>query len=127
MAFASGQCWTYRAPEGFDHSRLVIGAIVTFDGGRAVICASVFGAPRQLSDGTLATVDIPFLPLTREAFAQTVLTQDGEAEPAAHFMEKLEGWSKDPRGLSVFTVPFEGFLDQLIARQMAEIMQRPAA
>lgn len=127
MAFSAGQSWTYRAPQGFETSTLVIGAIVTFDGGRSVVCASVFGAPRKTPDGTLEIVNIPFLPMTEAAFAASVLDLQGNAEPSPSFAAKLQEWSEDPRGLTTFTVPFEGFLDRLIALQMAEIVERSAA
>jgi len=127
MAFSAGQSWTYRAPQGFEASTLVIGAIVTFDGGRAVVCASVFGAPRKTPDGKLEIVNIPFLPMTEAAFAASVVELQGSAEPAPSFAGKLQEWGEDPRGLTTFTVPFDGFLDRLIALQMAEIVEKSAA
>ena len=127
MSFAAGQRWTYRTPVGYEASRIVIGAILRFDGSDSIICCSVTGAPRSLADGAHDAVTIPFLPLTEAAFAATVASFDGTEEPCASFSEKLLEWSDDPRGLTTFTVPFEGLLDQLIARQMAEIVKRSAA
>ena len=127
MSFATGQRWTYRAPEGYEASRIVIGAILRFDGSESIICCCVTGAPRSHADGANVAVTIPFLPLTESAFAATVASFDGTEEPCTSFSEKLLEWSDDPRGLTTFTVPFEGLLDQLIARQMAEIVKRSAA
>jgi hypothetical protein len=127
MTFHAGQRWMYRTPEGFEASRMVIGAIVTFEGQHSIICCSVTGAPRSPNDGAPDPVTIPFLPLTEAAFRATVTVFDGQEEPAAEFAGKLQEWSDDPRGLTTFTVPFEGFLDQLIARQMAEIVKLSAA
>jgi hypothetical protein len=127
MQLAAGQCWTYRAPEGFEASRLVIGAIVRFDGKRSIICVSVYGAPRRRPDGNVETVIIPFLPMTEPAFLASIVAHAGAAEPPEMFARKLQEWSDDPRGLSTFTVPFEGFLDHMIAMQMAEIAGRSAA
>jgi hypothetical protein len=70
---------------------------------------------------------IPFLPMTEPAFMASVIALDGAAEPPESFAQKLQEWSDDPRGLSTFTVPFEGFLDRMIALQMAEIAGQSAA
>lgn len=127
MDFAAGQRWTYRTPSGFETSRLTIGALLTFPGQPRVMCCSVSGAPRRKPDRSVDTVTIPFLPMTEQAIRDTVLAYDGEAEPAAQFMQALEAWQSDPRGLTTFTVPFEGFLDRMIALQMAAIVSRSAA
>ncbi len=37
MSLHAGQCWTYRAPSGYETSRIIIGAIVTFDGDRSIV------------------------------------------------------------------------------------------
>jgi hypothetical protein len=127
MGFAAGQQWTYAAPAGFEDSRLVIGAIVEFSGAERIICCSVTRAPRRLADGTVEAIAIPFLPMTETAFAQTVLAQDGAGTPPPAFLDALVPWQHDPLGLTMFTVPFEGQLDRLIARQMAAIADRAAA
>ncbi len=57
----------------------------------------------------------------------TVVALDGAEEPAAAFGDKLQEWSNDPRGLTTFTVPFDGHLDHLIAHQMAQIVGLSAA
>jgi hypothetical protein len=126
MELRAGQRWTYRAPEGFESSRLIIGAIVTFDSGRTVMCCSVLGAPGDSASGA-RTVNIPFMPMTESALRATVVAYDGTAEPCASFAEKLQAWGSDPRGFTTFTVPFEGSLDKMIAQQMAAIMAQSAA
>jgi hypothetical protein len=120
--FAAGQQWSYRAPAGFDASRLVIGAIAEFAEGRRVACCAVWGAPAAEPDGRLRATTIPFLPLSLDALTRTVVAPDGEGELPEAFVSAFEAWRDDPRGLAVFTVPFDGQLDQLIARQMAEIV-----
>lgn len=127
MPFAAGQSWTYRAPEGFESSRMVIGAVVTFTNDEKILCCSVTHAPRRRADGSLEAVSIPFLPLSTAAFAASVIASDGPAEPSEHFAEGLAAWQEDARGLSYFTVPFDGFLDRIIARQMAAIVGQSAA
>lgn len=122
MDLAAGQSWTYRAPSGFETSRLLIGAIASFDGEQQIVCASAVHAPRRGPDGHFERVTIPFLPMTEAAFRASIVGRDDTPEPLPEgFAEKLAAWQNDPKGLTTFTVPFEGFLDQMIARQMAEI------
>lgn len=129
MPFRAGQCWAYHAPQGFERSRLVIGAIVTFDGLSPIICCSVAAAAQREPDGSIGAVTIPFLPLSEAAFAATVVVEDpsGAELLAEGFASALEAWRDDPRGMSCFTVPFDGFLDRLIAHQMAAIVGTDAA
>ena len=119
-----GQCWRYGSPAGFEASRLVIGAIATYSAGAHIVCVSVSGAPQVQPDGAVVAVDIPFLPMTAEAFLATVDGPDDTAsvELDRGFAAALGEWSADPRGASCFTVPFDGYLDRLIARQMAAIV-----
>jgi len=126
MNLAAGQCWIYRAPEGFESSRLLIGAIATFDHG-SIVCAAAIHAPRRHVDGHIEVVTIPFLPMSEAAFRASVVALEGMGELPESFAEHLEAWSKDPRGLTTFTVPFYGYLDQMLAQQMAEIAGRSAA
>lgn len=121
MSFAAGQRWTYRAPQGYEASRIVIGAVVSFGEGERVVCAAVAGAPTRLEDGSEVAGMIPFLPFREAAFAETVVSADGEDMPPPDFKTALDAWMADPRGLSTFTVPFEGSLNMLIARQMEKI------
>ena len=74
-----------------------------------------------MPDGRLERVTIPFLPMTVEALERTVTTIEGEAPVAPAFAAHFENWHEDERGLSYFTVPFEGSLDRMIALQMADI------
>lgn len=128
MEFVAGQSWTYRAPAGFESSRLLIGAIASFDGHRTIICCAVVHAPRRTADGHLDMMTISFLPMMEDAFRASVVALDGEqAELPECFAPKLEEWARDPKGLTAFTVPFEGFLNQMIAHQMAEIAGLSAA
>jgi hypothetical protein len=120
--FVAGQRWTYRPPDGFQASRMVIGAIITFEGHERIICAMVTGAPQLAPDRTIRTVTIPFLPLSETAFAASVVERDGTAPVSEHFRKGYADWKVDQRGLSYFKVPFEGYLDRLIRRQLAEII-----
>lgn len=126
----AGQSWSYGAPAGYEGSRLVIGAIATFEHHAPVVCVSVAGAPQVQPDGSLTTVSIPFVPLSADAFAATVETlgaADAHADLDPGFADALAAWSSDARGLTCFTVPFDGYLDRLIARQMAAIVGADAA
>lgn len=106
---------------------MVIGAILTFPDDTRIVCCSVDSAPRLCPDGTVDVVSIPFLPLSEQAFVDSVVAEDGTGEPIEGFAEALADWQGDDRGLTTFTVPFDGYLDRLVARQMAEIMGRDAA
>lgn len=130
MDYKAGQCWRYEAPEGFQSSRLVIGAIACFSGESRIICCSVFDAPERHDDGRVLPVTIPFLPLSEAAFASSVTALDETTDDAAlpeEFVQALTRWRDDPRGLTCFTVAFDGSLDRLIARQMAAILGTDAA
>ena len=121
LSFSPGERWTYRAPAGFEQSRIIVGAVVTFAGREPIVCCAVPGTPRRRPDGSVEMATIPFLPIAASALAGSVIARDGEGDPPAEFAQAFESWQDDPRGLSVFTVPFEGTLETLIARQMAEI------
>lgn len=120
-AFAAGQSWTYRTPAGYASSRILIGAILEFAAGDRIIAAVVTDAPQRLADGRVVKGIIPLLPLTETALRQTVIAPDGDAEVPDSFLIAFEAWNDDDRGGTFFTVPFEGHLDKMIARQMAEI------
>ena len=125
MTYAAGQQWAYAAPPEIADSRLVIGAIVEFEGGRRIACCAVTGALERLPDGSTERVDIAFLPITVEALSQSVTALDGTASPPEAFADQLQAWSDDPRGASYFTVPFEGSLERMIGLQMAAIVAQP--
>lgn len=122
MEFATGQLWSYRAPQAIANSRLVIGALLAFESGVPLACCCVTGALQQRPDGTLERITIPFLPMTVDALQRTVVALEGEGEVAEAFAAQFAAWSEDERGLSFFTVPFEGTLDRMIALQMAQIV-----
>ena len=120
--FRAGDCWSYRAPAGFESSRIVIGAVLRFADQPSIICIGVPGAPHRLPGGGLRACDIPLIPMTEQAVAATVVARVGQAEPPAEFGAAFAAWHQDDRGLTVFTVPFEGLLDRMIALQMADIV-----
>lgn len=127
MQFSVGQTWTYAAAEPMVDSRITIGALVEFESGQMLACCSVTGALQKRPDGTIERVTIPFLPMTLDALRRTVVALDGDGTVADAFTAHFEVWSEDPRGVSYFTVPFEGTLERMIALQMAEIAGEPAA
>lgn len=114
----AGQVWRGR---GGDRSIIVIGAVIEIVGRPAVACCSVMS---EGADAGRPGETVPFLPLSIEALAQSVeggaIAEDGEV--AAGFLDALKAWQSDPRGLTVFNVPYDGSLDRLIARQMASIV-----
>lgn len=123
--FEAGQRWAYAAPSEMADSRIVIGAIVEFAGGRRIACCAVTGAVERTADGAVQRVTIPFLPMTLEALSSTVAAPDGTGHLPDEFAQHLAAWSEDPRGASYFTVPFEGSLERMIALQMAAIVDQP--
>ena len=76
--FRAGDRWRYRAPAGFEQSRMLIGAVVSFADAEPIVCCAVVEAPRLLPDGTVDSVNIPFLPLTAGAMRSSVVARDGE-------------------------------------------------
>src|SRR5262245_48523973 len=124
--FRAGERWRYRAPAGFEHSRVLIGAVLSFEQRESLVACAVTDAPRLLPDGTLDAVTIPFLPMTAGALSATVIEPDGAEDLPPGFAPAFQDWQDDPRGLSAFTVVFEGRLDHLIARQMAAIVKPPS-
>jgi len=124
MTFEAGQQWAYASSSDLAHSRIVIGAIVEFDGGAVITCCAVTGALQKAADGAVEHVDIPFLPIAREALARSVTQLDGFGTLPDAFAVELENWRLDPRGASYFTVPFEGSLERMIALQMAVLIDK---
>ena len=86
------------------------------------MCCAVTGAPGRLPNGSLDTITIPFLPMTSDALTRSVVARDGLEKLPGDFATAFQTWRDDPRGLTAFTVPFEGLLEHLIARQMEEIV-----
>lgn len=124
--FAAGQRWIYRAAPELETSRLIIGAVVTFNGGKVYCCAVSF-AGRAAPTGGLERVHIPFLPMTEDALANTVVALEGPGDLPPSFAGRLQEWTEDPRGMSTFTVPFDGYLDHLISSQVANLASGQAA
>ncbi len=127
----AGQCWTYRAPGGFENSRLIVGAVVRFENREDIVCASAVHAPPRNPEPSeqikAPSTTVAFIPMTETAFRASVIHCEGTAEPPEAFASSLQSWQADPKGLSVFKVPFEGSLDRMIALQMAQIVGQPAA
>lgn len=122
--FRAGQCWCYATPAGHEASRILIGAVVSFQDREPIVCCAVTEAQRLLPSGEVDAVLLPFLPMAASALAATVTGLAAEAELPAEFAPAFAEWQEDPRGLAEFTVPFEGRLDLMVARQMIEIADR---
>lgn len=115
---AAGQSWKYRAPAGFEESRLVVGAIVRFEKGENIVCCSVNNLPRKVNGGdALETISVPFLPLTESAFRSSISEQDGVGELPNSFAQRLLMWAEDEKGMVAFKVPFAGSLEQMVELQ----------
>lgn len=106
----------------------MIGAIVRFDAQDDIICAAALqNTPNAATQTTQATPErctktIPFIPISETAFQQSVTAYTGDSAVPQEFQQPFEEWQRDPKGLSVFTVRFEGKLDRMIAMQMAAIV-----
>lgn len=112
--YAVGQAWTYEAPRGFENSRIVIGAILTFASHEPVICSLVTGAPMVNEGGEIEALTIPFLPFSKSAFDATVLAPDGAADVPAAFGECYGHWKTDAKGLGFINVPFKRLLRNMV-------------
>ena len=122
MTFAVGQQWTYAAQPAQSQSRIIIGALLDFADSGRIACCTVTGAHQKQPDGTYSLVTIPFLPMTLDALERTVIELDGEGGVADEFLQQFDAWHDDERGLSYFTVPFEGSLERMIAMQMSDLV-----
>lgn len=123
VEFTAGETWTTRGVVDGPPPHLVIGAIIRGDDvGRSVAACAVWHAHARTPAGEWRTTTVPFLPLTLAALAGTVVDRAAPLAMPDEFMAEFEAWQADPKGLSVFTIPFEGSLDGLIARQMAAII-----
>ncbi len=124
---SAGQSWQFNTSHGFDDARAIIGAIVSPSGGERIICFSVTRAPTTLDDGTETDAMISFIPMAETAFRATITNLEGTATPPPEFSDELAVWQSDVRGLTVFTVAFDGCLDRLLAHQAASLIAQPAA
>ena len=116
--YSVGQAWVYKAPKGFDESRIVVGAILTFARHDPVICAAVTQAPMLDSTGMVHPLTIPFLPFSKSAFDQTVLNIDGSLKLPKDFDSYYTCWKSDQKGLGYINTPFKSLL-----RNMAENLE----
>jgi len=123
----AGQSWQFNTSHGFDDARAIIGAIVSPSSGPRIVCFAVTRAPTTLDDGSKSEAMISFIPMAEPAFLETVTTLDGMAAPPPEFSEELTAWQADDRGLTIFTVAFDGCLDRLLAHQAASLINQPAA
>jgi hypothetical protein len=114
---AAGQSWKYRAPQGYEDSRIVVGAIVHFEKGESVVCCSVHNVPRKVNGSSSETITLPFLPLTESAFRSSISEKDGVGELAGSFAQRLLTWAEDANGMVAFKVPFSGNLEQMVELQ----------
>ena len=121
------QSWQFNTSHGFDDARVVIGAIVSPSRGDRIVCFSVTRAPTTLDNGIKSEAMISFIPMAEPAFCATITNLDGEATPPPEFSDELAAWQSDERGLTVFTVAFDGCLDRLLAHQAAAMLAKPAA
>jgi len=112
--YAVGQAWSYEAPRGFEQSRIVIGAILTFASHEPVICSAVMGAPMLNNSGEVEPLTIPFLPFSQSAFEQTVLELDGKIDVPETFRDCYKRWKTDLKGLGFINIPFKGLLKNMI-------------
>lgn len=112
--YSIGQSWIYNAPKGFEGSRIIIGAILTFAGHEPVICAAVTNAPMKNDEGGLHPLTIPFLPFSKSAFDQTVVSLDGPANLPASFNDNYKSWKTDQKGLGFINIPFKGLLRNMV-------------
>ncbi len=126
--YGVGQSWIYEAPKGFDNSRIIVGAILTFSSHEPVICACVTSAPLKNSEGEVRPLTIPFLPFSKTAFDQTVMEKDGMAELPAGFMDNYKSWKTDARGLGFINIPFKDLLRNMAdgLEQQQQAMQQKA-
>ena len=123
----AGQNWRFHAPQGFEDARIIIGAIVTPTVGDSIVCFSVSRAPCTGAGGVLTDAMISLIPMSATAFRATVVELDGTAALPSEFSDELSAWQNDPRGLTVFTVPFDGCLDRLLTNQAASLIAQSAA
>ena len=112
--YSVGQSWIYEAPRGFENSRIIIGAILTFASHEPVICASVTSAPMRDESGAVQPLTIPFLPFSKTAFDQTVLNLEGTKEVPAAFGKNYRSWKSDAKGLGFINIPFKGLLRDMV-------------
>ncbi len=126
-SYSVGQSWIYEAPNGFEKSRIIIGAILTFASHEPVICAAVTDAPMKDEEGNVQSLTIPFLPFSKTAFEQTVIRVDGTAPVPESFRDNYKNWKTDSKGLGFINIPFRGLLRNMadgLAQKQHEAPQK---
>ncbi len=110
----SGQLWHYPAPEGFEDSRILIGAIEPYENGDDIVCIMVLNAPVPRRNGLISRATIPFLPFSKSAVEATVteLDEDGGEIPN-DFHQAHQAWKDAPDGMEFFQVPLPALLAEL--------------
>lgn len=114
QSYAVGQSWVYEAPRGFEKSRIIIGAILTFATHEPVICTAVTQAPMLDANGNVQPLTIPFLPFSKTAFDQTVVDIDGSAKLPEDFKSHYTSWKNHQNGLGFIDIPFKGLLRTMV-------------
>jgi len=121
QSYAVGQAWIYEAPKGFEGSRIIIGAILTFANHQPIICVAVTKAPMSDTSGCVQPLTIPFLPFSKIAFDQTVMTIDRSVQLPEDFISHYTSWKNDLKGLGFINIPFKGLLrsmnDELLKKE----------
>ncbi|MCP4933580.1 MAG: hypothetical protein GY927_05105 [bacterium] len=110
QSYVVGQAWSYNAPPGFERSRIIIGAILTFASHQPIICVAVTKAPMSDTNGDVQPLTIPFLPFSKIAFDQTVMTIDRSAQLPENFSNHYTSWKNDLKGLGFINTPFKDLL-----------------
>ena len=110
QSYVVGQAWSYKAPAGFERSRIIIGAILTFASHEPIICVAVTKAPMSDIEGRVQPLTIPFLPFSKNAFDQTVMTIGRSAPLPENFINHYTCWKNDLKGLGFINIPFKGLL-----------------
>ncbi len=121
QSYVVGQAWTYKAPAGFEGSRIIIGAILTFANHEPIICVAVTKAPMSDMNGRVQSLTIPFLPFSKVAFDQTIKTIDHSTQLPQDFVNHYTSWKNDLKGLGFINIPFKGLLrsmnDELLKKE----------
>lgn len=111
--YEPGQAWLYPTPEGFEDSRIIIGAIEPVQDSEPLICVTISNAPVPQPDGRIAKATIPFMPFTQTALDATILRMDKVSGVAEEFQAPYEAWCEDPEGKGFFNISFPALLAQL--------------
>lgn len=117
LSYTTGQSWTWVSPEGFEQSRVVIGAIEQTAGGGEVVCVAITGLPVPAAQGEVQLTTISFVPFTREAIDASLKENEGEQPVPDAFTPALEQWRANPEGPLAVPVPLPNFLAEVYRSQ----------